>query len=226
MTIEQLFGTLQQSIVDIWQEHLKTDSYSGHMAMDEYYKDMPELIDQLIENYMGRYGKVLSYENILNVANFTSPVEYLTALRELVSQTYETISASELKSDLDAILSQIDSTVYKLRELTESCEVEFTLEEGAGEPNSRLIECGNCSGGSCKKGTKKDGEEECEVPKKKSKSKNIDKEEEEELREAVISRSFVGKYKKMDREEECEDGKCKKKTVKESLSDYLSKKLK
>lgn len=224
MTIEQLFGTLQQSIVDIWQEHLKTDSYSGHMAMDEYYKDMPELIDQLIENYMGRYGKVLSYENILNVANFTGPIEYLTALRELVSQTYETISASELKSDLDAILSQIDSTVYKLRELTESEEVEFTLEEGAGEPNSRLLECGNCSGGSCKKGTKKDGEEECETSKK-SKSKKIDKEEEEELREAVVNRSFVGKYKKIDGEEECETSKRKKKAVKESLAEYLSKKL-
>lgn len=220
MTIEQLFGTLQQSIVDIWQEHLKTDSYSGHMAMDEYYKDMPELIDQLIENYMGRYGKVLSYENILNVANFTGPVEYLTALRELVSQTNETISASELKSDIDAILSQIDSTVYKLRELTESEEVEFTLEEGAGEMSKHLVECG----GNCKKGTRKDGEEECETPKK-SKNKKIDKEEEEELREAVVNRSFVGKYKKIDGEEECETGKGKKKAVKESLAEYLSKKL-
>jgi hypothetical protein len=183
MTIEQLFGTLQQSIVDIWRAHLKTDKYSAHMAMDEYYKEMPELIDQLVENYMGRYGKVLSYESVLNPDTFTSPVEYLTALRDLVSETYETISASELKSDLDAILSQIDSTVYKLKELTESAgeEIEFTLEAGAGQPVQRLVE-------SCK-GCKKDKEEECEVDGKKKKhiKDRFDREEECEIKEEFVS---------------------------------------
>lgn len=218
MTIEQLFGTLQQSIVDIWQAHLKTDSYAEHMAMDEYYKEMPELIDTLIENYMGRYGKVLSYENILDPANFTGPVEYLTALRELVSQTYETISASELKSDLDAILSKIDSTVYKLRELTESeVEVEYTLEKEAGEYNERLIE-------SCK-GCKKDSEEECETGKKSKKGTKTDKEEEETLEEAIVGRKIIKKkYAIIDKEEECETGK--KKPVKESLADFVSRTLK
>jgi hypothetical protein len=185
MTIEQLFGTLQQSVVDIWREHLKTDSYSGHMAMDEYYKDMPDLIDDLIEHYMGRYGKIMSYESILSPGNFTDPAEYLSALREMVSQTYDTISASELKSDLDAVLAQIDSTVYKLRELTESCDIEFTLEPGLGEPIPSLIECGgSCSGGSCKKGTKRDKEEEEVLGRKKKPYKKypmIDKEEEEVL---------------------------------------------
>lgn len=216
MTIEQLFGTLQQSIVDIWRSHLKTDKYSEHMALDEYYKDMPELIDTLIENYMGRYGKVLSYENILNPETYSTPAEYLTALRSLVSETYETISASELKSDLDAILSQIDSTVYKLKELTEAAgeDVEFTLETGAGEPNKRLVE-------SCK-GCKKDKEEDEIVGKKRirGKYKTIDGEEECEIKEAIVGKkSMRKKYSIIDKEEECETGK----KVRESLAEYVAK---
>lgn len=216
MTIEQLFGTLQQSVVDIWREHLKTSKYSAHMAMDEYYKEMPELIDTLIENYMGRYGKVLSYESTLTPSNFDGPVGYLTALREMVGQTYETINPSELKSDLDAILSFIDSTVYKLRELNES-EVEYTLEEGAGEYNQRLLE-------SCK-GCKKDKEEEEVLGKKKKphpKYSIIDKEEEEtEVKESVLGRKKNPhkKYSIIDTEEECETNR----HIGESLSDFLSR---
>lgn len=206
MTIEQLFGTLQQSIVDIWREHLKTDSYSSHMAMDEYYKDMPELIDQLIENYMGRYGKVLSYESILNPGSFTNPVEYLTTLRTMVGETYGTITPSELKSDLDAILSQIDSTIYKLRELTESEEVEFTLDEGAG-----------CAG--CNKGTKKDREEECEIAGKKKKGTKKDGEEECEVNEWVISFGSTGSKKGK------KGARKAKKPLRESLTEYLSRTL-
>lgn len=184
MTIEQLFGTLQQSIVDMWQAHLKADKHSTHVVLDDYYKEMPDLIDTLIENYMGRYGKVVSYENVLDPGSFTSPAEYLTALRGLVEQFRSTISASELQSDIDAILSFIDSTVYKLKELCNESEVEFTIEFGAGKPNMRLVE-------SCK-GCKKDDEEECEMKSKKSKKhlKNrFDKEEEYEtkVRESYVS---------------------------------------
>ncbi len=220
MTIEQLFGTLQQSIVDMWQAHLKADKHDVHVVLDDYYKDMPELIDTLIENYMGKYGKVLSYENILNPGNFTSPSEYLVALRELVGECRQTISASELQSDIDAILSFIDSTVYKLRELcNESEEIEFTLEEGAGQPNQRLVE--SCAG--CKKGTKKDKEEEEVVGGKKLRKNRyavIDKEEENEVQEAIVGKKLMRKkYSLIDKEEECET------KVKESLADFVSRTL-
>ena len=64
--ISQLFGTLQQSVVNSWKNHLKTSKYAAHMALDEYYKEMPELVDTLIENYQGIYGKVDDYKNILD----------------------------------------------------------------------------------------------------------------------------------------------------------------
>ena len=39
MTIEEFFGTLQESVVTTWRKHLKTKKCSNHMALDEYYKD-------------------------------------------------------------------------------------------------------------------------------------------------------------------------------------------
>ena len=39
MTIEELFGTLQQSVVSTWRKHLRTAKYSKHMALDKFYNE-------------------------------------------------------------------------------------------------------------------------------------------------------------------------------------------
>lgn len=120
MTIEELFGTLQQSVVATWRKHLKTKKYSSHMALDDYYKDAPELIDTLIENWQGAHEKVEDYKNVLDGKEYDTAVDYLTDLRKTCKDGAELLDSSELKSDLDAILSLIDSTIYKLRELKEN----------------------------------------------------------------------------------------------------------
>lgn len=119
ISVEELFGTLQQSTVESWRKHLKTDKYSSHMALDEFYKEMPELVDTLIENYMGIYGKLDSYKNILTSDNMDT-IEYLKQLKDIVVSGQKLMKESELKSDMDGILSLIDSTLYKLKELTET----------------------------------------------------------------------------------------------------------
>ena len=117
--ISQLFGTLQQSVVNSWKNHLKTSKYAAHMALDEYYKEMPELVDTLIENYQGIYGKVDDYKNILDFNE--DPIKYLKDLRDICVDSKELLQQNtELESDMDSILSLIDSTLYKLKELTES----------------------------------------------------------------------------------------------------------
>ena len=119
MKIEELFGTLQESVIATWRKHLKTNKYSSHMALDEYYKDAPELIDALIEEWQGTHDKVEDYVNILDGKDFEDAVEYLNALRDIVKGGRELMDSSELESDTDAILSLIDSVIYKLKELTE-----------------------------------------------------------------------------------------------------------
>lgn len=121
--VEQFFGTLQQATVESWKEHLKTDKYSKHIALNEFYDEIVELVDTLIENYMGIYGKVKDYENILTTEKIGA-VEYLESLREMCKSAQDELfddeDDSELVSDIDNILSLIDSTLYKLKELKES----------------------------------------------------------------------------------------------------------
>ena len=122
MTIEELFGTLQQSVIEEWRKHLKTSKYSKHMALDEFYKDMPELVDVLIEDYIGHIGsKVQDYKNILDASKLDA-LQYLEELHKICQDGYSILpdDAPELKSDLDAIKSLVDSTMYKVRELHET----------------------------------------------------------------------------------------------------------
>jgi hypothetical protein len=121
--IEEFFGTLQQATVEAWKEHLKTDKYSKHIALNEFYEDIVELVDTLIEDYMGIYGKVSDYKNIMTTEKIGA-VEYLESLREMCKEAADDLfdddNDSELLSDVDSILSLIDSTLYKLKELKEN----------------------------------------------------------------------------------------------------------
>ena len=120
ITIEQLFGTLQQSVVATWRKHLRTAKYSKHVALNDFYEEMPELVDALIEAWMGANGKkIKGYENILQSSNMNT-LAYLKELKKVVSQGYDLMGENEeLKSHLDDIMELINSTLYKVKELNE-----------------------------------------------------------------------------------------------------------
>ena len=117
--IGELFGTLQQSVVAEWRKHLQTGKYSKHMALDEFYKDMPDAVDDLIEAYQGHNSvKVEDYKNIIDATKYDA-LGYLEALHDMIHESKYLLEGSELLSLLDECLSIIDSTMYKLRELKE-----------------------------------------------------------------------------------------------------------
>lgn len=122
MTIEEYFGTLQQSFVEIWKNHLQTDKYSDHKALNEYYDDIVDAVDKLIEDWMGIHGKVKDLTNTLST-EYDEPKDYLKSLKKFAKEGREELISkedTELWSDVDDILGLIDSTLYKLKELDES----------------------------------------------------------------------------------------------------------
>lgn len=121
MTIEELFGTLQQSVVAGWRKHLRTAKYSKHMALNDFYEEMPDKVDALIEAWMGVNGrKIKSYDNILQSKNMNT-LSYLKELRKVVKQGYALMNGeAELEAKLDDIVELIDSTLYKVKELNEN----------------------------------------------------------------------------------------------------------
>ena len=120
MTVEELFGTLQQGIIAEWREHLKPSKYSSHMALDEFYKEMPERVDALIEAYQGiNHTKVENYKCIIKAEDHDA-LSYLNTLHDVVKEGRELMNGeSELESLVDDCLSLIDSTIYKLERLSE-----------------------------------------------------------------------------------------------------------
>lgn len=119
-SIEEFFGTLLQSVTEAHKKHLMTGKYSSHKALNEFYDEMPELVDALIEHWQGTNGKVEKYENSL-LATDMDTVEYLEELLDMCEEAKETLFDDQeaLCSDIDDIIGQISSTLYQLRELRE-----------------------------------------------------------------------------------------------------------
>jgi hypothetical protein len=117
--IEEFFGTLQQSTVEAWKKHLKVSKKSEHETLNDFYEDIVDVVDSLIEDYMSIHGKVEDYVNLLSEKEM-SALEYLETLREFTRESADELldeDDTELFSDVDNILSVMDTAIYKLKEL-------------------------------------------------------------------------------------------------------------
>lgn len=145
MTIEELFGTLQQAVVGTWRKHLRTAKYGKHVALNDFYEELPDLVDALIEGYMGATGKkIKGYDNIIQSKNMNT-LAYLQELKKICKQGYELLDDNEeLEGLLDDIVNLINSTLYKVKELSEGQMLDlkdFVLEAlGDNETNEALNE--------------------------------------------------------------------------------------
>ena len=119
MRPEDFFGTLQDSITAEWRKHLQADNHDIHVILDEFYKEMPELVDALIEAWQADHDVVKDYNNMLD-AKEVSALAFLEELKNFTKRGRSELLAgeSELESLCDDILAQIDSTIYKLKRLT------------------------------------------------------------------------------------------------------------
>lgn len=119
MNANEFFGTLQDSITDEWRKHLEADDHDVHVILDEFYKEMPEKVDALIEAWQADHDVVKDYKGQIE-ANDKDPLQYLEELKKFTKEGRAELleGESELESLCDDILAQIDSTMYKLKRLT------------------------------------------------------------------------------------------------------------
>lgn len=108
--VDRLIGDLLGSIAVVHAEHLITKSYARHMALDQYYKTMPELVDALAE-------AVLSTKDVRVVATipqYTDVESMLDALLGLATQIHRTVDPV-ISNPLEDVMSLIAKTMYLLR---------------------------------------------------------------------------------------------------------------
>ena len=107
-------STLFHSATNAHFMHLQTDSYAKHIALNEYYDTIVELVDKYAEAYQGGYDIIKSYPKDFHLA--TDPVKYIKSIKEFVKEIRtELPKDSELQNIVDEIADLIDSTLYKLK---------------------------------------------------------------------------------------------------------------
>jgi len=99
--------------------HLQSNSYAEHEALDDFYSEIVDLIDGLVESYQGQYGVIKKYGNYtLNMyKNSEQVIKYFEGLAENVEDLRSVTDGDFLQGKLDDFLELINSTIYKLKNL-------------------------------------------------------------------------------------------------------------
>jgi DNA-binding ferritin-like protein len=117
---EILVFNLLNSVTIIHLAHLGITgpgSYAAHKALNEYYDEIGDFVDSVVEHYQGITGKLMRFPSQAIISKLSSAEEccgYLKSLRADVDREQAVMPYSEINNVLDEIKSLIDSTCYKL----------------------------------------------------------------------------------------------------------------
>lgn len=116
-TLQDLVMCLLHSGIITHIMHWQTESYAAHQALGEYYSEIPELIDQVIEAYQGKTTIILrNFPIEMEAYEQMTPLAYMEYLsQELTNGRALFGTDAEIQNLVDAIADLIDSTMYKLR---------------------------------------------------------------------------------------------------------------
>lgn len=93
--------------------HLNEKDYNRHVILDEFYKALPELMDEFAEAWLAD-NEGISLE--LPKLTTDVPEEMIQALTEMAANIRPTVIPC-LQSQIDSIVLQCKQTLYKLRKL-------------------------------------------------------------------------------------------------------------
>lgn len=97
--------------------HLRTRSFAAHKALNEFYDEVVGLTDDLAESFQGRYG-IQDYPE-LPYKQESDAVMMLRSLRRYIDENrLNMCDHSEIQNTIDEIVSLLNSTLYKLENLS------------------------------------------------------------------------------------------------------------
>ena len=98
--------------------HLSSRSYSQHKALEAFYTEIGDHVDDFVEAFQGKYGLLTNYPASAGLMANIEPTAYLTYLSDEVATLRRANGFpqdSELQNEVDNIANLINSTLYKLR---------------------------------------------------------------------------------------------------------------
>ena len=114
--VELVIDLLHSSIITHIM-HWQTTSYAAHMALGEFYSEMPDLVDAVVEAYQGKNNVILSKFPIeMESYEDMEPLAYMEYLNQELTEGRGLFGEDpEIQNLVDAIADLIDTTIYKLR---------------------------------------------------------------------------------------------------------------
>lgn len=113
----EMVSLLLHSRTQVHTLHLQTKSYPEHMALNEYYDGIGDLIDGIIESYQGKYDIIQGYKSydLVNYKSTESTIKYLKDLDGRVQKLRGCCKDTFIQNQIDNVNELINSTLYKLR---------------------------------------------------------------------------------------------------------------
>lgn len=114
VTIGEFFLKLLHAATNGHILHLQTKSYSEHKALQKYYEELPDLVDNIIEQWQGAYQTIVEYPATYEAPNMDALQEVM-AVRDFVVKNRAIVGDyTSIQNQVDELMSLLDSTVYKL----------------------------------------------------------------------------------------------------------------
>lgn len=113
-TASEFIGKLFSCRDVIHLAHLRTQSYAQHIALNNYYDSLLDLIDTLAESYQGIYGLLtISIPEIKS----EDPLTYITQVYKWIDSSRSIFKESFIQNIIDEIQLLNAQTLYKLKNL-------------------------------------------------------------------------------------------------------------
>lgn len=115
--IAKVVGYLFMSRDYIHKAHLKTPSYSTHVALNELYTDLLEFLDEFAEVAQGMFGK-LDIPEYKMEGNINDPISTLHKHVNTLMPMADMCDSRALNKIVDEIEAIYYRTIYKITELS------------------------------------------------------------------------------------------------------------
>ena len=94
--------------------HLQTKSYAEHKALQGYYEKLPDAVDTIIEQWQGAYQMIIEYPSVYEAPK-ADALQEVTYIRDFIVANRAVVGDyTSIQNEVDALLSIVESTMYKL----------------------------------------------------------------------------------------------------------------
>ena len=114
----KLFESKEMAHVYHLQVKGEEGSYAAHKALEDYYEDMLELLDDTVEVYQGQYGIIEGYDIIDTDETKTKDfVAYFEEIADFIKHSKQCIPEEDTHTHslIDDIVCLVYKTLYKLK---------------------------------------------------------------------------------------------------------------